>query len=283
MISQCESSMRKIEYIGLCDVFVHLKDNYKKISDVVEQSKLLRQQAIDNIDIELKKFDQEFLERDIIHARVRNTVEYNRTSRGLFIDDETKKILVSRIGKLVDWRYPGLEIGPGDGAWTRKLVACDPLYLVDVHQEFLDSTAAQFNPQYQKRLRPYLIKNNDLSCLPQNQFGLVFAWNVFNHMPLKETQQYLESIYSVLRPGGTVLFSYNNSELLVGAAEQAEAIVTCHIPKKLLLPTIEKIGYLTTGEFDCDPYVSWLELTKPGELKTSKAHQVLGEIRESEK
>jgi phospholipid N-methyltransferase len=280
MIEQCEHYMRNVDYNRYCDTFVHLKDDYSKVVDVVEAARARRNHSVREIDVKLAEFDREFIERDQKAAANANTVEGNRTFRSLYIDDQTKTILRARISKLVDWRFPGLEIGPGDGVWTRKLVACDPLYLADIHQEFLDSTLSQFNSQYQKRLRAYLIRDNDLSSLPQNQFGFVFAWNVFNYLPLNEIEQYLKSIYDLLRPGGTLLFSYNNSGRVLGAAERAEVGVACHTPKNLLLPTIQELGYATTGDFDAPPYVSWLELTKPGELKTSKAHPVLGQIIE---
>ena len=103
-----------------------------------------------------------------------------REVRQLYIPNGADEIVSQAIDLYVDWRYPGLEIGCRDGHWTKYMVGCDPLYVVDVFQEFLDSTKAGYPEEYQQRLRSYLIKDHNLSALPQDQFGFVFSWNYFN-------------------------------------------------------------------------------------------------------
>lgn len=280
LISQCELYLSEAEYNRFCDVFVYLKDDYRQIASIVDQARARRQKVLDEIEVRIDTLGQQYLERDpeIYNDHKRRTVEFNRQYNLLGLNDDVDQLVRARIGRSVSWQYPGLEIGPGDGEFTKRLVACDPLYLVDVHQEFLDSTMSQFNQAYQRRLRPYLVKETDLSVLPQNQFGFVLAWNVFNYLPLGMIEQYLINIYGVLRPGGTVMFSYNNSEKFVRSARWTETGHMSYAPRKLVVPKAEKIGYTVSGEFDFWPEVSWLELTKPGQLSTVKAHPVLGRI-----
>ena len=178
----------------------------------------------------------------------------------------------------VDWKYPGLEIGCRDGQWTKYLVGMDPLYIADVHKEFVDSTAAAYPPEYQARLRQQVIRNSDLSALPKNQFGFVFSWNFFNYLPMYKIQHYLQQIYTLLRPGGVVWFSYNNADM-TAAAEFADSYFMSYAPKSQLLPRCTEMGFEIISSADFDPAISWLELRKPGTLKTIKAHQVLGEIK----
>ena len=207
-------------------------------------------------------------------------VATNRDIRRLYTYGNVKEIVKSRIYHYVDWRYPALEIGPGDGEFTQEMSAGDPLYIVDVHQEFLDSTKKKFNEFYAtRRLRSYLIhkSKHDLSMLPQEQIGFVLAWNVFNYFPLEAIKSYLKEIKKVVRPGGTIMFSYNNSDRWQGA-EMVENAFMCHTPKHMLIPLVESLGFTVTASYDYDPTVSWVEIQKPGGLSTCKAHQSMGAV-----
>lgn len=187
------------------------------------------------------------------------------------------ELVASQISKYVDWKYPGLEIGPGDGTWTPRLVACEPLYLVDIHQQSLDSTVIRFGSEYQKRLCTYVTSETSLKMLPQNQIGFVFSWNVFNYLTLDLIDSYLSNIFEVLRPGGVAMFSYNNAERY-HCARNVEIGFMSYVPKKLLLDLVKKHCFELLSSQDIDDYVSWIEIRKPGELSTIKAHSPMGII-----
>jgi len=214
-------------------------------------------------------------------ATNRSDVSFERTSRQLPISSEAKQKVISRIQVYSDWHYPGLEIGPGDGQWTSYLVANDPLYIVDIEKEFLDSTAFTFSPEYRLRLRPYLIdwakSETDLSMLPQGQFGFVFSWNVFNYFPLDMIKQYLIHIKEVLRPGGVCMFSYNDGEN-PNSILRVENGSMSYIPKSMLVALCKSLDFNIIELHDEDEVISWIEIRKPGELQTIKAHQTLGKI-----
>ena len=205
----------------------------------------------------------------------------------LEMNDQIYNTLIGRMQMYADWHYPGMQLGPQDGYLTEHLVACDPLYLVDVYPEFLQSTLDQFNEVYRARVRAYSIgqdgvKTKDFSDLPQNQFGFVFCWEMFNFVSLETLREYLTEIYSVLRPGGVLLFSFNDGDTINGA-KNAEWGGCTFIPKRLLIPLSEKIGYEIIESFNFQPGisdVSWIELRKPGTKQTVKGHQVLGMVRE---
>jgi hypothetical protein len=86
------------------------------------------------------------------------------------------------------------------------------------------------------------------------------------------------SAYQWLRPGGVILFTYNNSDIGVGAA-YAESCFMSYVPRSMLVPMCESIGFELIDHRDYDPNISWVEFRKPGELKTIKASQALGEIK----
>ena len=207
-----------------------------------------------------------------------------QTWRILRLPDDAMKILLGRIQHHVDWHYPGMELGPMDGRFTDQLVACDPLYIADFHHEFIASTFSKYNEVYQQRLRGYKLRNdlsrNVFSDLPQNQMGFIFSWEVFNFLALETVGEYLTGLYNVLRPGGTLLFSFNDGDTFNGA-RNAEWGGSTFVPKRLLVPLCEKIGYeiYDSYNFQNDTQdISWLEIKKPGMKSTVKAHQVLGMV-----
>lgn len=194
---------------------------------------------------------------------------------------KTHDILISRIRIYSNWHYPALEIGPGSGIWTPELVENDPLYIADIRPEYLEETLKKFNPVYQNRIRPYLIpfdNSENLSQLPQNQFGFVVSINVFDYFSFDTIRRYLANVYDVLRPGGVFLFTYGNCERRE-FAELAEKGTVGYMPKSLLITFCETHGFEVLDSFDLDQTVSWIEIRKPGELKTVKAQQAMGEIK----
>lgn len=201
-----------------------------------------------------------------------------RETRKLYVPTGVDEIIRRSIDMYVDWRYPGLEIGCRDGEFTEFLVSLDPLYITDVLQPFIDSTLSKFPAEYQRRLRPYMIKDHDLSMLPKQQFGFIFSWNFFNYVTITQLERYLEQSFDLLRPGGVFMFSYNNCDMPAAAA-YADSYYMSYVPKSQLLPICERLGYELISSTDLEPAVSWIELRKPGELKMIKAHQVLGEIK----
>jgi SAM-dependent methyltransferase len=148
-----------------------------------------------------------------------------------------------------------------------------------MYQEFLDSAVSQFPEEYQRRTRLYQYKDpaDLVNMLPKNQFGFVFCWNFMNYASFDTIKEYLKAVKVLLRPGGTFMFSYNDGDR-PGGAGMAENFFMTYTPKRMLVPLAESLGYIVTEQCDRDRTVSWVELRNPGELKTVKAHQVLGEI-----
>ncbi len=191
----------------------------------------------------------------------------------------SNEILLNRIYLHSTWEYPALEIGCRDGEWTKQLINFDPLYVADLFDEFVNSAVSQFTPEYQLRVRKYKISKNYLiPGLPTNQFGFIFSYNFFNYLSLDSIKQLLQQSMELLRPGGTMIFTYNNADLSASAGLCNDYFMS-YVPKSMLLPMIESIGFEMIHAPDYLPSTSWVEIRKPGTLKTVKAHQVLGEIK----
>jgi len=234
-------------------------------------------QRIKLIDDEISTVTRELFSNNYELETRHGSFDNVRYGRVFIPTSDVASIVKDRINLYSNWKYPGLEIGCRDGEWTKYLVAADPLYVVDQYQEFLDSTNSQFPGPYQSRLRKYILKNNDITMLPHNQFGFVFSWGFFNYVSLDTMHQFLKQLHILMRPGGVFLFTYNDGDTPAGAG-MAENFAQTYMPKSILLPLCYSLGFELVADYSPSTNISWLEIKKPGQLKTIKAHQALGEI-----
>lgn len=208
-----------------------------------------------------------------------NSIETVRNIRKIAQDEIFELALKQRINLYSNWQYPALEIGCRDGEWTKYLVASDPLYIADSFDEFLVSAVQQFPDLYQGRVRKYkIVENCKIVNLPSNQLGLIFSYNYFNYLSLDSIKQYLHQAMNWLRPGGKIIFTYNNADLPAAAA-YAENFFMTYVPKSILQPMAESLGFETTFSYDSSPAFSIIEFKKTGQLKSIKLSQTSGEIK----
>ena len=257
----------------------HLVDSINSYTHIIDGTKKEISRLVDLIDKDIVLLDEgyktECKREEQFHLRA--SVKDNRELRGYIMHADVRKLVKGRLGHYVSWKHPALEIGPGDGLWTEDLVGFDPLYIVDVHEEFLNATKQRFSPEYQRRIRPYQIAHGDLSALPKEQFGFVFAWNVFNYFSIDTIEMYLANIKPLLKPGGVVMFSYNNCENYK-SVEMFENHFMTYVPNKDLMAVIKRQGYKVIAVRDEPTMTSWVEISAPGELTSQRAGQTLGKI-----
>jgi SAM-dependent methyltransferase len=201
--------------------------------------------------------------------------------RRFSIDASTESYLRARLLRHSDWHYPGMIIRPGLESWIDHLVALDPLYLVDIDPAMLEPSRARFSEAYRNRLRSCFIQETTegtmLHQLPQQQMGLVLVYNYFHYKPLELVRQFVQEIYNCLRPGGTLIFTFNNCDR-GGAVELAERYFMCYTPGRLVLAAAELIGFETSHIYHIDAAATWVELVKPGQLHSNRGGQALARI-----
>ena len=276
--NQINSITDRVEHIDATDqeYINQLVAEYDQIMARVAATKQSVTNKLHKIDQTIKEITHKLFANNYELEELYGTVEQVREVRRISVHDDVKQIILQRILLHTGWKYPALEIGCRDGEWTEHLVAADPLYVIDRQQEFLDSTAGKFNARYQERLRKYLFKDTDLGFLPQEQFGFIFSWGYFNFVSVDTMTQLLKEIMKLLRPGGVFLFSYNDGDTVSGAG-MAENFARSYMPKSILIPLCQSLGFKILKEFDFDD-ISWIEIQRAGELSTVKAHQVMGKI-----
>ena len=202
-------------------------------------------------------------------------------NRRLRLDHESLARLQGRIKILTDWRLPGMVLRPGLETFVEEMVPMDPLYLVDTHQDLINPAIQKFTIEYQRRLRPYVINDRQpgpiMAHLPDNQFGFVLAFNFFNFRPIELIQRYLTELHTKLRPGGTLIMTYNNCDRShgVGLAERNWMLYT---PKRLITEQAAAIGFELVASYDGQGDVSWLEFKRSGDIDSLRGGQTLAKI-----
>lgn len=254
--------------------YEHL-DKFNVFTDDERKIKVL----IDEINSEIFQLTRRFFEDNYQKECFYFNPDRLRELKKLVLADGSLQPLLSRINIYTTWQYPTLEIGCRDGEFTRYLVAADPLYITDVHDDFLQSAIEQFTPQYRSRIRKYSMTTEFIvNGLPKTQFGFIFSHNFFNYLSLDTIRQLLIQAKEWLKPGGVMLFTYNNADLSASAG-MCENHVMTYVPKSMLVPMIESMGFEIIDAQDHLPSTSWIEIKKPGILRTVKAHQAMGEIK----
>jgi SAM-dependent methyltransferase len=202
--------------------------------------------------------------------------------RGNQIDPITKEFLAVRLKTKTSWQWPNLVVRPLLAWHVENLVACDPTYFVDMDSILLDRINSWFTPEYQQRLCRYVYQEDMnqpmFDMLPENQFGLIYVPMVLNYRPIELIARYLNEFYCLLRPGGCLLFTFNNCDT-VSAARLFEKFSGSYVPSRLLKPIAQSIGYKIVYEFNDVRATSWLELQKPGQLHSNRAGQTLAMIK----
>jgi hypothetical protein len=197
------------------------------------------------------------------------------------LDADTEHLLRDRLNSYSNWQYPGMVIRPVQSPGLESFVAFDPLYLVDTHEDLLAPVRSLFTPDYQRRLRYYVIEeytSTDIFVnLPQKQFGFVYAFHYLDFKPLEIIQKYLDEVFLLLRSGGTFLFSFNDCGQwrAVGSAEHH---FHCYTPGRLILQHAQNIGYEIVHVHSHLSGTTWVEIKKPGVLDSIRGAQALASV-----
>jgi SAM-dependent methyltransferase len=245
------------------------KQSFTGVSKSLQQ--LINSQDQIMYDHSMKVYQEEFSQDTVAHL----------LDRKLLIDAESENIMRARLKSHADWRLPGMIIRPRTEDYINDMVALDPLYLVDHDQELLRPSIEQYLPEYQRRLRAYTI--NDyierpiFKNFPKGQFGVIFAYNYFNYKPLSIINDYLAEMFQLLRPGGVLMFTYNNCDLW-HCVSFAEKNYMCYTPGVRIWDLAREQGYTVTFEHNGLLDAKWIELRKPGEITSIRGGQSLAKI-----
>lgn len=202
-------------------------------------------------------------------------------SRTLNTNDADRDRIKARILAYCDWRVPGLVVRPGRESWIDHLVALDPLYLVDQRLDLLAPALDRFPVEYRRRMRPYAVDDRSEDRifwqLPSEQFGYIFAYNFLNFRPMNLITRYLQEWFDLLRPGGTVFFTFNDCDWSHNVA-LAERNFMCYTPGQWVRESAQASGYEILDHYHGAADCAWMELRRPGKMRSRRGAQTLAKI-----
>ena len=245
-------------------------DNLYNTIQNIDQQKLVFDQQLktlqDKLYSQIRKKEIEFLQRDY-SKQEQEVVTYELiVERFNSISPVFTQSFQTQIQSVVDWRFPALDLNPGDGRYLRGLVAMDPLYTYITDIDVAKSSRERFNTFFaQRRLRVY----DDLDKLPQGQMGVIQATHLFEFLPLDPIKDYFKKVVNLLRPGGKFVFTYNNCEHTNSLDFCANGYRT-YCTKELMSNAVTSFGLDIIDEQTWQGSHSFMIVQKPGELQTIK-------------
>ena len=269
--------------IQLGDFNQQLHNQYREIYHSLDQFEVLVDSLKKEVDAQIEIAEKPWFQESyrLYDQEMRNDSAEHILNRRPILSEDTENFLRVRIQNYVDWQHPGMIIRPGLEKFVEDMVGYDPLYLVDQSYELLKPAVDKFTEEYQARLRLYTVKENIdaeiLDKIPDGQFGLCLVYNFFEFKPLEIVRKYMTEIYQKLKPGGTLIVTFNDCsrDKAVMLAEQRYA---CYTPGGLIKELSTNIGYVQKFSWDNDGPTTWLELTKPGVLTSMRGGQTLAKI-----
>lgn len=208
------------------------------------------------------------------------TVEY-KLQRRLRPDAAQTESIQGKLLRYAQWQVPGMVVSPGPNAWIDNLVALDPLYLIDTDLALLDPAHQRFPENYQRRLRLYAVEERlgqpILNIMPDSQFGFCFVYNFFNYRPLELINQWLEELRRKLRPGGRLLFTFNDCDRAHGVG-LTERKYMSYTPGRMMVQILLALKFTVIEHYHGANDMAWIEAQVPGEITTLRGGQTLAKI-----
>jgi SAM-dependent methyltransferase len=270
----------KVQIPGAVDMLTSNYNDMKLVLDGYREN--LKKLRADVFDLVTQQEPEYFANSQDLYQAMRHDTPEHILQRTASINPDTLLFLRKKLqGSHCDWRYPGMIIRPAHSPWVEDLVALDPLYFVDTHEDLLTPVVSKFTPEYQRRLRRYVIDEyGDAPAfwnLPQRQFGFVYSMGYFNFKPWEIIKQYLSEIFELLREGGTFLFSFNDCDQwrAVGLVEHH---FCCYTPGRLIREYAVSLGYEIEFDHDVDSAATWLGLRRPGTITSIRGGQALAMV-----
>ena len=159
--------------------------------------------------------------------------------------------------------YNSLEIGPGNGMFSKEFRAWRLNYFVDVNQEIENKVRRRFPPAHQKYLRFLTTDKTACESIPTSSCNFVFSWDTFVFFTQDHIQQYLKDISRVLIPGGYCFIQYADCHFDLDLKE-AKREYWAYNTKTAMAQMIKDTGYELVEMNQFRPGANYAIFRKPG-------------------
>ena len=199
-------------------------------------------------------------------------------SRIMPLDDTQRNHLQNKILRMSRWEETGLVMRPSYTPWLAELAAMDLVYFYDHSTELMQPALEQFAEHLRGKFRVYAGDDRrPFVEFPRGQFGYIVAYGFFNWKPLDVIYHYLWEFSSLMRPGGVVLFTFNDCDTATGA-RACENHYMCYAPGRLVRQRAVDLGFIVREHYTSDNGLAWLELERPGKFHRFKGAPIFTKI-----
>ena len=247
-IEEIKLLIEKLERVKKNDFQKLVDSNLKILKDIALAVDANNDQIIDKLDK-----TPEWFTRDL-ESKVKKPV----VDPLLFRSIQTKIFQFSRTNI-----YNSLEIGPGNGMFSKEFRAWRLNFFLDILPGLQQKIFNRFNPAHKKYLRFYLTRNTECSNIPQGSCNFVFSWDTFVFFTQQHVQQYLHDIKRVLVPGGYCFIQYADCHYDFDLS-QAKRSYWNYNTKTAMTKIIKDEGYEVVEMNQFRPGANYAIFRKPG-------------------
>lgn len=184
---------------------------------------------------------------------------------------------VSQISSAVSWQQAGLMFGAKDSSMINAIISSEPMYVVERYPGYFNLQSEKFHPDQQRKIKFY--KLGDINLLPKNSFGIIAVYNEFPFLPWNITSGILYQFSSLLAPGGTIIFNYNNCETYRGFKEFENRYMSYTTPKMYIdLCNRLNLSYVKDYVSESETF-SYMVFKKNGEITPIKKFPSIGYVK----
>tara|TARA_B110000438_G_scaffold288488_1_gene322011 strand:- start:24 stop:842 length:819 start_codon:yes stop_codon:yes gene_type:complete len=159
--------------------------------------------------------------------------------------------------------YNSLEIGPGNGMFSKEFRSWRINYFLDILEELEKKIRRRFPPLHQKYLKFFRTRKTHCEAMPQGSCNFVFSWDTFVFFSQNHIQHYLHDIKRVIVPGGYCFIQYADCHFDYDLL-QAKRGYWQYNTKTAMTKIIEEEGYEVVEMNQFRPGANYAVFRKPG-------------------
>lgn len=153
-----------------------------------------------------------------------------------------------------------------------------PLYIVDKFKNDLINKLSNLSIAGNLRKIRIYTPDESYDCLPKEAIGMIVSRNHFTHTNKFFYEIELKLLTSLLKPGGTLMFNFNDVETAEGAL-LVESKMRSYQTKTNLFKHLQSLGLeIVDWKRMLKARTTWVIAKKPGIKKTIKKAEMLGHI-----
>lgn len=159
------------------------------------------------------------------------------------------EVYLNCIKPYINKETTALEIGPGEGGWTKCMLDAKSIYTLDIipPSEFWKTVNHSNNIKY--------IVVEDFLCndLPENYFNYVFSMGTLCHIPFDGVEAYAKNMFDKLKPGANCFWMIADEKKFSSAVKKDVKLPREYTPNKIgcfyehgiteTRKMLERIGY----------------------------------------